>query len=290
MRMQTMAEAAFEFKVLADVCAVGQFYPIPNTPTVAIVPGDAVRWKAVLPSLRRPGEPFRLGIKAEDKWGNPTDRATARLRFEPSRPVDGLPSAYDYSPGRKSVAFEGLSVAKPGVVRIRVLDGGGAVLAESHPLVVREGPFGGYWGDMHGQSGESIGITTARQYFDFARNKSFLDATGPPGERLPGQQRVLGLPPDADLRIPSRRRLRDVARIRVVRQHRGRRRPQRVLPYRRTPHLSFLARPPARPIGPRHGCARRQPIVRAPRRRRLRGLRPRRRTLRRHRVRPRRAR
>ena len=63
-------------------------------------------------------------------------------------------------------------------MRIRVLDETEAVLAESHPLVVREGPFGGYWGDMHGQSGESIGITTARQYFDFARNKSFLDATG----------------------------------------------------------------------------------------------------------------
>ena len=63
-------------------------------------------------------------------------------------------------------------------MRIRVLDKEGAALAESHPLVVREGPFGGYWGDMHGQSGESIGITTARQYFDFARNKSFLDATG----------------------------------------------------------------------------------------------------------------
>ena len=63
-------------------------------------------------------------------------------------------------------------------MRIRVLDNEGALLTESHPLVVRNGPFGGYWGDMHGQSGESIGITTARQYFDFARNKSFLDATG----------------------------------------------------------------------------------------------------------------
>ena len=178
MRMQTMAEAAFEFKVLADVCAVGHFYPVPNTPTVDIVPGDPVQWKAVLPSLRRPGERFRFGVKAEDRWGNPTGRASARLRFEPSRPVDGLPAEFDYPLGRKSVAFDGLSVAEPGVVRIRVLDEEGAVLAESHPLVVREGPFGGYWGDMHGQSGESIGITTARQYFDFARNKSFLDATG----------------------------------------------------------------------------------------------------------------
>ena len=31
---------------------------------------------------------------------------------------------------------------------------------------------------MHGQSGESVGINTAREYFDFARNLAFLDATG----------------------------------------------------------------------------------------------------------------
>ena len=44
-------------------------------------------------------------------------------------------------------------------------------------MVIRDGALSGYWGDLHGQSGESIGVTTARQYFDFARNKSFLDAT-----------------------------------------------------------------------------------------------------------------
>ena len=178
MRMQTMAEAAFEFKVLADVCAVGHFYPVPNTPTVDIVPGDPVQWKAVLPSLRRPGERFRFGVKAEDKWGNPTGRASARLRFEPSQPVDGLPAEYDYPLGRKSAAFDGLSVAEPGVVRIRVLDEEGSDAGRIPPARGARGSFGGYWGDMHGQSGESIGITTARQYFDFARNKSFLDATG----------------------------------------------------------------------------------------------------------------
>ncbi|MCP4469100.1 MAG: hypothetical protein GY815_00170 [Gammaproteobacteria bacterium] len=31
---------------------------------------------------------------------------------------------------------------------------------------------------MHGQSGESVGINTAREYFEFARNLAFLDATG----------------------------------------------------------------------------------------------------------------
>ncbi|SVB18776.1 uncharacterized protein METZ01_LOCUS171630, partial [marine metagenome] len=178
MRVQTMADGGFEFKVLADVCAVGHFVPIPDTPTVAIVPGPPVIWKAVLPTLRRPGERFRFGLKAEDRWGNPTDRATGHFVFETSLPVDGLPDTFDYRPGEKAISFDGLSVSNPGVLRITVCDRSGAVAAESHPLVIREGRCGGYWGDMHGQSGESVGITTSRQYFDFARNKAFLDATG----------------------------------------------------------------------------------------------------------------
>ena len=177
MKVQTMADGGFEFKVLADVCAVGHFVPIPDTPTIAIVPGPPVVWKAILPTLRRPGEKFRFGLKAEDKWGNPTNRATGHFVFETNLPVKGLPNTFDYPLGKKAIEFSDLSVSDLGVLRITVLNQLGTVAAESHPLVIRDGPFGGYWGDMHGQSGESIGITTSRQYFDFARNKSFLDAT-----------------------------------------------------------------------------------------------------------------
>jgi len=176
MRMQTMVEADFQFRVLADVCAVGHYTPIPDSPAVSIVPGPPVCWRAVLPSLRRPGEPFRFGLKAEDVWGNPTDKASGRFALDCTLPVAGLPAEIDYPLGRKSLCFEDLAVHEPGVLRIVVRDEHGRAAAESHPLVVRDGPFGGYWGDLHGQSGESIGITTARQYFDFARNKSFLDA------------------------------------------------------------------------------------------------------------------
>ncbi|MEZ5652902.1 MAG: DUF3604 domain-containing protein [Burkholderiaceae bacterium] len=176
-RMQTMADGAFEFKVLADVCAVGQFIPIQDSPSVAVVPGPPVVWKAVLPTLRRPGERFRFGVKAEDQWGNPTDLAQAKLRFETSLAVDGLPADYDYGPGEKSAAFGDLTIGEPGTLTITVRDETGAVLARSNPLIIRDSAVGGYWADMHGQSGESIGLTTARQYFDFARNKAFLDAT-----------------------------------------------------------------------------------------------------------------
>ena len=179
MVIQTFAEAGWEFRVLADVCATGHFTPIPQTPFVPVVPGDAYEWRAVLPSLRRPDEQFQLGIKCEDDWGNPTPLAAAKLRFECDHPVNGLPASYDYPLGVKSVTIEGLSAATEGLIRVRVYNADtDELVAESHPLLIRAGQTSGYWGDLHGQSGESIGVTTSAQYFDFARNKSFLDVTG----------------------------------------------------------------------------------------------------------------
>lgn len=177
MQLQTFCEPGFEFKVLADVCAVGHYVPLPETPHIAIVAGEPQAWKAVLPTLRRPGERFHFGLKAEDSWGNPTPLAQGRLRLECSLPVSGLPEQINYPPGQASMLFEDLAVATPGTLRIRVLDDNDTCVAEAGPLLIRDG-LSGYWGDLHGQSGESIGITTSRQYFNFARNKAFLDVTG----------------------------------------------------------------------------------------------------------------
>jgi len=178
MAMPTFIDPAFEFKVYADVCATGHFTPVPGTPAVEVRPGPPTHWRAVLSSLRRPGEAFIFGVKAEDKWGNPTELAEAALRFETTLPVKGLPATFAYAKGARAHTFEGLSVDVEGVLRISVFDDEtGRLLAESHPMVIREGAVAGFWGDMHGQSGESIGVTTARHYFDFARNKSFLDAS-----------------------------------------------------------------------------------------------------------------
>jgi len=177
MKMQTFVEQAFEFKVIADVCSVGHFVPIPNTPYISVVPGEPVKWKAALPSLRRPGERFHFGIKAEDAWGNPSHLAEGRFTFETTIQVNGLPAKFDYLQGERSVTFDDLSIDEEGTLRITVKDEAGEVVAESHPLVIRKGVYGGYWGDLHGQSGESIGVSTSREYFEFARNCSFLDVT-----------------------------------------------------------------------------------------------------------------
>ena len=42
-------------------------------------------------------------------------------------------------------------------------------------MVITDGELAGYWGDLHGQSGETVGIGRIEDY-EFARNKAFLDA------------------------------------------------------------------------------------------------------------------
>mgnify|MGYP002336298999 CR=1 FL=1 len=38
-----------------------------------------------------------------------------------------------------------------------------------------------FWGDTHGQSNETLGTNTAREYFEFGRDKAFLDVMGHQG-------------------------------------------------------------------------------------------------------------
>lgn len=175
-RLQSFCEERFTFRVQVDVCATGHFVPLPQSPTIAIVPGPPAVWRAVLPTLRRPGEPFRLGLKAEDAWGNPSDRVDERLRLAADAPIDGLPAEVHFPPGQRSLVLDNLSCRGEGVVTVTVTGSGGDRLAVSNPLTVRAGDAASYWADMHGQSGESVGVNTAEDYLAFARDLAFLDA------------------------------------------------------------------------------------------------------------------
>ncbi len=177
MKMQTFCESGFEFKVLADVCATGHYVPLKKTPYISIVPGEVHQWKAILPTLRRVGERFHLGIKPEDLWGNPTGLAQASFKLDANLPVNGLPKHIDFPLGEKAITLGDLSCNEVGTLRVRLMSEDDECIAEAGPLLVNDGELSGYWGDLHGQSGESIGVTTSKQYFEFARNKSFLDVT-----------------------------------------------------------------------------------------------------------------
>ncbi len=184
MRLQTFCEDTFEFRVLVDAIATYTYVPVPDQPEISIVPGPPETWRAVAPTTHPAGQPFRLSLKAEDKWGNPSDKVSASVRLRSTPPLPGLPEAVSFAPGEFAQIVEGLKARTPGTYRIEVLDDAGAVLAECNPIHIVEpedGQLLHFWGDVHGQSEETIGTGSARQYMEFARNKAFVDVTGHQG-------------------------------------------------------------------------------------------------------------
>ena len=99
LRLQTNAEKRVELRTSVDAFAAYEFCELPEQPAFDLVPGPATKWKAILPSLAVVGEPFRLAIVAEDKWGNPTNDAAGTLKLQSSRPLSGLPDSIAIAKG-----------------------------------------------------------------------------------------------------------------------------------------------------------------------------------------------
>lgn len=177
MQMPTFVDIGRVFRVFADIQATGVFVPIPDDLlSVTVVGGPVYRHHAILPTLRRPGEEFRLGIKAEDIWGNPTHQGPRRFAVSANMPVDGLPATVDFAPKDGAIVLEGLTCRQEGTLTVRLTDESGEVVT-SGPLVIRQGDLAHFWGDLHAQTGETIGNNSIEYYLDFARNKAFLDVT-----------------------------------------------------------------------------------------------------------------
>jgi hypothetical protein len=182
-RVQTYCESEFEFHVLADPIATYDYVPLPQSPKIAIVPGPPVRWHALLPTMIRLGEPFRLAIKADDKWGNPSNLIETELHLESSVSIEGLPQTVRFQRGQFSVVVPDLKAGKTGDLTISVMNAKGDEPCRSNPLRVADAgaELIHFWGDTHGQSNETLGTNSAREYFEFGRDKAFLDVMGHQG-------------------------------------------------------------------------------------------------------------
>jgi hypothetical protein len=176
-RMQTFTEPTFEFKVLVDAFATYNFVELPIQPTVPVLAGAPVLYKAIMPTLRRVGQPFTLGFKGEDKWGNPSHLVKGRFTLQASMPVQGLPAHLDITEGTLATTLRDLSITQPGELTVKVLDASGRLLCSSNPLrIVSAVELLPWWADLHGQSEETIGTNSAAELIEFARDRAFLDA------------------------------------------------------------------------------------------------------------------
>ncbi|HEY5739979.1 MAG TPA: DUF3604 domain-containing protein [Gammaproteobacteria bacterium] len=176
MRLQTFCEYSFEFRVLVDAIATYNYVELPEQPEIAIVPGPPVLYKAILPTLRRRKQAFRLCLKGEDRWGNPSNRCDRRFELHASLPLRGLPAEVVFKDGEFACIVDDLQADETGDLIIELRDDDGHLVARSNPCrVVDDAPLLPYWGDLHGQSEETIGTNSARDFYEFARDKAFLD-------------------------------------------------------------------------------------------------------------------
>ncbi len=289
-RTSTMREERFEVRVQVDPFGTVVYGDVAGSAAIDLVPGAPHVWKAVLPTLRRVGEPFELCVRADDVCGNPVARLAGVLTFDADGAIDGLPARVE-ADGQATVRIGGLKATAPRHAagprarrrrrRARRVEPARRRRRSRAVDLVGRLPRAERRDHRHQQRARLLRVRARPGVLRFRR---------PPGQRLPDLRRVLGRAEPALRRVPCAGPLRHDARLRVLAGHAPRRRPQHLLLRRRPADPAQLARAGRGPVRRRD---RLQPRARpvqgaAPRRRARAGVRPRRRPLCRPARRPRR--
>ena len=173
-RAQTFCEKNFRFRLFVDCFGSNRFIEAADTPTFSIVPGKPARLVIHGPTEQAPDATSWMQVKLEDIWGNPCHGADVEVSLTPEgASCDGLP---------KTIRFER---EKPAVVRLenmlwepgkwgRIRGEANIDIPTTHSNYIYAAEkahlWQPFWGDLHGQSEETVGTNTVDDYFAFARN------------------------------------------------------------------------------------------------------------------------
>ena len=179
---QTFCADCFEFRTVVDWCGTWMWTEV-TSPKIPIVSGKPYRLVVVGASEIATDADTWVGVKAEDVWGNPCTTYLGEIQIDAGR-LQGLPTSYRFqSEDNGVVRFSTVTAAAAGIYRVKVSDRENAFEAEGNPLRCQSSAAerGRYWGDLHGQSGETVGTNTVESYFHFARTKALVDFAGHQG-------------------------------------------------------------------------------------------------------------
>ena len=188
-RAQTFCKDAFEFRVAVDWCGTWVYTEV-SSPKIPIISGLPHRLVVLGPSETAPDEEGWVGVKAEDVWGNPSTGYAGTVQINAGG-LTGLPETYQFQSTDRGVhRFEGVKAPEAGTYRVGAADAESGLAAEGNPLrcVEERGTHQPLWGDLHGQSEETVGTNPVSSYFCFARESALVDFAGTSGERLPNHR------------------------------------------------------------------------------------------------------
>jgi hypothetical protein len=185
-RAQTFVEPAHYFAIAVDVQGDGKLVDLPNPPCIAIVGGPAVELVALTPSTVVAGQAFRLLVKAQDAWGNPSSSYRGTVEIT-ARGVDIPVERYTFVADDGGAHWvDGCRCLGSGVHRIDVAEVAGPLRTQSNPMIcaAEAGRHTLYWGDPHG--GQLEMATKIPDFFRYARDIAAIDFCGyqPNGPRV----------------------------------------------------------------------------------------------------------
>ena len=180
-RMQTFCEESFEFHSLIDPIATRCYQPVIDQPVIKIVPGKPNRYVAVAPTLKKVNEKFSIFLKGEDIWGNPSNQCSQKFYLSSNISIEGLPKTIQIKKGEFFSSIENLKIDKECECIISFSDEDKNLLLKTNPIIIKNTNSLHFWGDLHGQSEETIGTGSAEEYFNFAKNRAFLDVAAHQG-------------------------------------------------------------------------------------------------------------
>jgi len=160
-RAQTFIESAHVFQVFVDPTNACLVRPVPS-PCVPIISGRAGKLVCQLPPQAVTGQSVTPLIKGEDCWMNPTP------------PPEGTTLHWK---GGGHVEIHGHTVlpCTPGVGYLEVTAGELRCRSNWMTLHAKEPGLKKFWGDLHAQTGSTVGTGSEEEYYRFGRDLAGLD-------------------------------------------------------------------------------------------------------------------
>ena len=174
LRAQTFREQEHMFKVLVDPFGTGRFEEIEESPHVSIIGGPAETLEVAAPSGAGSGTPFDVVVRALDSFGNRSDGYMGTVSF---KGLDVEP--YTFNEEDRGAHRFSVTLGGDGLQTLKIFGSCGHT-AESNPIMIlkQESKYKLYWGDMHGQTKQTVGTGTLDEYFQFARDVANMDFGG----------------------------------------------------------------------------------------------------------------
>ena len=174
LRIQSFPESACDFAVFMDPLSSGEYKRVfCQTPTFRVLSGPSEFLTLTAPTTVISGTPFRVQVRGNDTFGNPTPVEADGLILDAD---PAIACALSETDGRAKW-IEGVTLTGSGVRRLR-LSGTDGVLAVSNPIVVGDSAEVIIcWGDTQAQTASTVGIGTPDEYFAYARDMAAIDFT-----------------------------------------------------------------------------------------------------------------